>query len=210
MVDASSSCFDLACASDNLAVEKPTYTLKWFRARGWKLALLGGYERRTDRIWAIVFVKRHCDLSVQREGEIENPPFCSVKTRVSATRRHGMVWGKHVMGSHCTIGNSPGVFADHRPTVSSPFALTASPDRKRFSIPLPTSILRFATSPQVDQTKWSANLSGFTEIVGRRPIYGASGPATLSPRSKICARCVNVRPSSKVICEYTAVVRPRR
>ena len=100
MVDASSSCFDLACASDNLAVEKPTYTLKWFRARGWKRALLGGYERRTDRIWAIVFVKRHCDLSVQREGEIENPPFCSVKKRVSATRRHGMVWGKHVMGSH--------------------------------------------------------------------------------------------------------------
>jgi len=73
-------------------------------------------------------------------------------------------------------------------------------------MPLPTSSLRFATSPQVDQTKWSANLSGVVETVGRWPMHGAFGPATLSPRSKICTRSVNVRPSSRVICENTAVI----
>ena len=59
------------------------------------------------------------------------------------------------------------MFPLHKPTVSSPFALTASPERKRFSMPLPTSSLRFATSLQVDQTKWSANLSGLAETCGR-------------------------------------------
>lgn len=100
------------------------------------------------------------------------------------------------------------MFALHKPTVSSSFAFTASPERKRFSTPLPASSLRFATSPQVDQTKWSANLSGFVETIGLWPMYGAFGPATLNPRSKTWTRFVNVRPSSKVMYGCTAVVHP--
>jgi hypothetical protein len=38
----------------------------------------------TDGIWTKVFVQRDENLSVQRKGEIKDPPFCKGDTVVSA------------------------------------------------------------------------------------------------------------------------------